>query len=118
MPSADNLYGDDARRAAEQVNLHLLADRERAVHSWVAIRLSDGGSDGVLYDEREDAIKHQLHEQQCMYIKIPPDGIFTPKIAARFLTIHRQLYDAGMRLIDPDKPRELILPRNIEDVLR
>jgi hypothetical protein len=117
MPS-DDLYPDEAKRAAEQVNLHLVADRERAIHSWVAIRLSDGGSDGTLYDKRGDAVRHQLHETQCMYIKIPPDGIFTPKIAQRFLEIHRQVYQHGNRMAGVDDERELVIPMRIEDVLR
>jgi hypothetical protein len=110
------LYSDEARRASEQINLHLVADRERALHSWIAIRLSDGGSDGILYDRRVDAVRHQLHETQCMYLKVQP-GI-TPKIAERLLAIHRQVYDAGMRMASVDEDRELIIPMNLEDILR
>jgi hypothetical protein len=118
MSSDADLYSDAARRASDQITMHLLADPELAIHSWVAIRLSDGGSDGVLYADKASAIRRQLHEQQCMYLKIPPDGM-SPKIAERLLTIHRQIYDAGMRLADPDGgDRELIIPMNIEDVLR
>lgn len=72
-----------------------------ATKKWVAVRLSDGGSDGVLYDKRRDAIRHQLHEQQCAYICIHPGGM-NPCQAEPVLKGARQAYDAGMHLIDPD----------------
>jgi hypothetical protein len=100
---------DAAKRASDAVRLHLVANRERAIHSWVAIRLSDGGSDNVLYDSKHAAVRHQLHEYQCAYVKIPPDG-FPPKAAEAFLRFNRQLYDHGLRLADPDKDLEVIMP--------
>lgn len=110
------VYSDAAHRASQIVNDLIAKDAELALHCWVAIRLSDGGSDGVLYEHRHDAVSHQLHETQCAYLKITPG--FTPKIAERFLTIHRQVYDAGMRMADTDEDRELVVPMRIEDVFR
>ncbi len=89
---------DAARRMSDLVNLHTVAGRTRG---YVAIRLSDGGSDGTVYDTRADAIRHQLHEQQCLYLKLGPAGM-TPAVAARLLAMHREIYDAGFRLADPD----------------
>jgi hypothetical protein len=109
------LYSDAARRASDVITLHLLADRERAVNSWVAIRLSDGGSDGILYDSKAAAVRHQLHEYQCAYAKVPPDGM-GPREAEIFLRFNRELYDAGMRLADPDTDREVIMPLRLEDI--
>lgn len=110
--SSDDL--DAARRCSETISLHLMADREQAINSWVAIRLSDGGSDGQLYDTRSDAIRHQLHEMQCAYIKITPDGI-SVKDAGLFLKLNRKAYDAGLRFADPDNPnRELVVPIRLE----
>ena len=106
-------YSDAARRASDIVALHLAADRERAIGSWVALRLSDGGSDNVLYDSKAAAVRHQLHEFQCCYVKIPPTG-FPPTHAEIFLRVHRQLYDAGFRLADPDKDTEVIIPGRLE----
>ena len=107
---------DEGKRASEIITLHLIANNEH-VGKWVAIRLSDGGSDGVLYDSRANAIRFQLHEQQCMYVKIPPDGM-PAEHATRFLEIHRMIYDAGYRLIDPDRPDvEAIIPERIEELL-
>jgi hypothetical protein len=70
---------------------------------WIAIRLSDGGTDGVLYWARDSAVKHQLTESQCAYIQIPPDSM-PPEEADTFLQFHRKCYDAGFRLTDPDGP--------------
>lgn len=77
---------------------------------WIAIRLQDGGYDGVLYDTREDAITHQVDERFCAYAWMGNmlNGA-KPLDCAIFLEYHRQAYDAGMRLHEPDAP-QLILP--------
>lgn len=92
---------DAARRASDHVNFHLHALGVAAVGKWVAIRLSDGSSDGVLYDKKADAIKHQLHETTCAYVQIPVGGM-PPEDALVFMKYNRQLYDAGFRIADPD----------------
>lgn len=94
---------DAAQRMSDQISLHLVAQHDSwdAVGKWVAIRLSDGGSDGSLYDTRDDAIRHQLHEFQCCYVKIPPQGM-PAKDALRYLQINRKLYDNGFRMTDPE----------------
>lgn len=95
------LYGEAAVRCADIVD-------QAAVNGysgfWLAIRLSDGGGDEIAYASKSDAINHQLHEQQCCYIRIPPDGMM-PKHAESVLRVHRMLYSAGMRIVDPDNPR-------------
>lgn len=91
---------DPSRRMADAVNLHLAADPGN-IGKWCAIRLADGDSDGVVYDTRADAVRHQLHEQLCAYICIPPGGM-QPIEAASYINYHRQLYDAGFRLPDPE----------------
>lgn len=104
-------YADSAKRCSDQIRLHILAGM---AGKWAAIRLSDGGSDGVAYDTRPDAITHQLHEKQCMYIKIPFDSMPVAH-AATMLKIQRDLYDAGFRLSDPDGP-SLVTPIREEDI--
>lgn len=89
---------DPAKRCADQVTLHALAGN---AGKWCAIRLADGGSDGVVYDTRADAVRHQFWEQLCCYVLIPPGGM-QPIEAASYLNYHRQLYDAGFRLPDPE----------------
>lgn len=81
---------------------------------WVAIRLSDGGSDGVVYDRREDAVRHQLHEHQCAYFLLPVIPV-TPFECEVFLKYNRQLYDAGLRMGDPDAPSPIV-PVRMENI--
>jgi hypothetical protein len=82
---------------------------------WIAIRLNDGGYDGVLYDSREDAIRHQVDERFCAYACMATmiQGS-KPLDCAIFLEFHRQAYDAGMRLHEPEAP-QLIMPTNLYD---
>lgn len=100
------LISDVGLRAAAVISLHVHAG---SIGKWAALRLSDGGSDGIPYDSRSEAINHQLYEQFCCYVKVPPDGM-TPDDAYRYIELHRALYDAGYRLADPDMPGEPILP--------
>jgi hypothetical protein len=111
------LYGDDACRASEQVNLHLFAHPDN-IRGFVALRLADGGSDGVLYDSRKDAVVAKF-PNEALYIYIQAQPGFTPKVAQRILEIHRQSYEAYKRLTSVDTPNlEIIIPQRIEDVLR
>lgn len=87
---------DVARRAADQVNVHVLA-QGTAVHGrYVAIRLSDGGSDGNLYDTRVEAIRHQMRPDSCAYSRIAVGGT-TPKQMWIFIVYMRQVYENGGR---------------------
>jgi hypothetical protein len=110
-PTADI---DAGRRVNEAVTLHILTG---SVGRWIAVKLIDGSSDGIAYDSRADAIRHQFHEQLCCYMVITPDGI-TPEDALRFIRLNRALYDAGYRLADPDMPGEPIYPNTIEEAER
>jgi hypothetical protein len=98
-------YSDAARRCADIVNS--VAIIENAVGNynqrWVAIRLSDGGSDGETYASKADAVRHQLHESLCAYVLVPPTGM-EAREAEIFLNFHRKAYDAGFRTTDPDDP--------------
>jgi hypothetical protein len=93
----EHRYSDAANRCSDIVRTHIVMGN---AGRWLAIRLSDGGSDGRVYDLRRDAIRFQLHENLCAYVCIPPDNM-SPKDAHAFLALHRKLYDAGMRLSDP-----------------
>lgn len=95
-------YSDAAHRCSDVIRTHLAAEGYAAIGRWVAIRLSDGGSDGNLYATKREAIRFQLHETQCAYAQIPPGADMTPRAAENFLSVNRQLYDAGMRITDPD----------------
>jgi len=113
-------HSDAAKRASSAVNIHLAGAGFDAIRKWVAVRLADGGSDLVLYDTKRDAVRHQLHEQQCAYVSIPPGGM-SPCEAESFIAMHRKMYDAGMRLTDPDHQnggRDLIPALTAEDFRR
>lgn len=103
-PNPREFVSDAAKRCSDVIN--------SAIHSypwnelkdkWVAIRLSDGGSDGDLYDSKRDAVRHQLDEFLCAYVKFRnlAQGI-NPIEAERFLKFNRDAYKAGFRLPDPD----------------
>jgi hypothetical protein len=99
----DQAFSDAARHCADAVNIHVTVHGAfGAIGKWVAVRLADGKSDGMLYDTKGDAVKHQLHEMMCAYVCITPGGM-TPADAESYLRTHRKLYEAGYRLADPDK---------------
>lgn len=87
---------DAARRASEAVTTAYLADPAGNLNRWIAIRLSDGGSDGIVYDTPIHAANHQLHYQQCMYVQIR-HGLMPAAEAEGALAYHRRVYDAGNR---------------------
>jgi hypothetical protein len=93
-----------AQRAADAINLHLLAQGWDALrNSWIAIKLEDGSSDGVLYDSKQDATRHQRYEQQCYYFSYRNCQVMvTPRDIAIVLQFAREAYDAGLRFVDPD----------------
>jgi hypothetical protein len=107
---------DAAKRARDIIAGYVaFVDYSERVRSWVAIRLSDGGSDGALYDSKRAAVRHQADEFLCAYFSYrgSPNGFASAKDAAIWLEYHRQAYDAGFRTPDPDAADggpELIMP--------
>jgi hypothetical protein len=109
---------DAAKRAYDAVReLATFNDYDTRVKQspWVALRLSDGESDGRLYDTKRDAVRHQLHEMLCAYFcfRNAPSGFATYRDAAIYLAWNRAAYDSGMRMPDPDARnggRDLVLP--------
>jgi hypothetical protein len=114
LPAAG--VSDAARRASDVINLHLATiPWDTARMGWVAIRMSDGGSDGNLYFSKAAAIKHQLHEQQCCYVALRSlIAGTTPRDMEIFLRWNREAYNAGLRIGDPDAP-DMIMPSRIAD---
>lgn len=116
------LIDDSAKRAYDTVRLHVqFATWEERVQGepYVALRLSDGGSDGRRYATKRDAVRAQLHEQQCAYFSFrnAPNGFGSYRDAAIFLAFNRAAYDAGMRLPDPDDAHggpDLVMPAPAE----
>ena len=100
-------HSDAARHASDAVQLHVAAIGFEAVGKWVAVRLMDGHSDGTLYDSKGAAVRHQLFENLCAYVRVSPAGM-NPCAAESYLATHRKLYKAGFRLADPDRQ---VIPR-------
>lgn len=89
---------DRGRRLAE----HVAAARAIGGQGrWIAARLSDGATDGTVYDSKADAVAHQVHETQCAYLVVPPAPM-PPAEATAYLELHQKMYAAGYRLQDPD----------------
>jgi hypothetical protein len=103
-PSFTQAEKDRAQRSSDLINeARETLDWDALRLCWIAIRLSDGSSDMVIYDTKRDAVRGQLHEQQCAYIAFRNlIGGTTPREMLRFLRFVEKAYDAGMRLPDPD----------------
>jgi len=99
-------YSDAAKRASDIVNSYRsFVPWEELQNKWLAIRLSDGGYDGNLYDSKRDAVRCQLDEFLCAYVCYRNlVGGSTPKEMEIFLKWNRDAYNAGFRLPDPDEP--------------
>lgn len=93
-PGPLGAYSDAARRVSDAITLHLLADGDGNHGKWCAFRLSDGTSDGVVYDDPVVAADHQLHYKQCAYIQIHRGGM-SPRAASVMLNYYGTVYDAG-----------------------
>jgi len=92
----------------------VLSTDELLAGRYAAFRLSDGGSDGVAYESRADAVRHQLHDTQCAVIRIPLERL-SPAVCDTLLWYVRGVYDAGWRPDRNDPERSLIIPNRVED---
>jgi hypothetical protein len=111
------IVDDAAHRMSDIINSLMTFNQPWAIRNcWIAVRLADGGFDNNIYATREEAINHQADERFCAYAYL---GTFVgsaakPLDCAIFLKYHRDAYDAGMRLHEPDAP-QLILPTSTYD---
>lgn len=108
---------DAARRMAGEINVRVVCTPwDQLIRSWMAFRLSDGSSDGTLYDTRADAVRHQLHETLCAYfcMRQAQNGV-RPKDCQLFLDVHRQIYDAGGRMADA--PQDILISTRGYDIM-
>lgn len=101
-------HDDAEKRVSDTLNLHwaaaLAGAFDSTIRKWVAFRLSDGTEGMQLYDSKRDAVRHVSDENLYMFICIAPGGMGICEAAIQ-LKIHRQLYDNGARLADPDHVR-------------
>lgn len=97
-------HSDAAKRVADQYALHRIGAGMASTGKWFAVALSDGTSDGTLYDTKRDAVRHQHHnEMYFAFICIAPSNMSVCD-ADIFIKTQRALYDAGLRMSDPDDP--------------
>lgn len=108
---------DIARRCWEQVrNVAAHTEWAERVNSIITIKLSDGSTDGVLYESKRDAVRHCKGNEQWFAFfsfRSAPNGFASPKDASIFLAWHRMAYERGFRLPDPDAADggpDLIMP--------
>jgi hypothetical protein len=115
-PMAGMGHSDAAMRVYDTYHLHRTADLYGAIGKWFASALNDGTSDGILYDSKSQAISHQHHNEiYYTYIQVTYANM-TVCSAEVMLSVARRLYDAGMRITDPDNARrEPIKRTSIED---
>jgi hypothetical protein len=104
LTDKEKALADAGKRASDAANLHLTLNGYAAIQNkWIAFKLIDGTSDGVLYDSKRDAVRHQFDERLCAFFAFKNcAGGTTPREMAIFLTFCRDAYDAGFRLPDPD----------------
>lgn len=96
---------DSAKRAADIINeIRPTLEWSQLKRSWIAIRLSDGGYDGTVYETRRAAIQHQRNEFTCAYFNFlgAAYGGISAWDMGKWLQFHRSAYAAGFRLPDPD----------------
>lgn len=108
---------DAAKRMADTIALHqtVLSRDEILAGRFVAIRLADGGSDGVAYETRAEAITHQANSpSRCAYFRIPLDR-WRPQTCDVLLWYVRCGYDSGVR---EDPAAALIIPSNREELVQ
>ena len=117
-PDPDTYPWRTSREAAERmhdaIKLHflVLSLEEMLSGRWVAIRLSDGGSDNTVYDTRADAMRFQLHPTQCLYLRLVPPAPPPATACDVLLWYVRGAYDRGWR---PDENvDDLIFPHATE----
>lgn len=92
---------DPAKKCADAMNEAMMA----GVPGWVAIKLSDGTSDGRVYEDRADAIRFQLHERQCMYLQVQRLPMPIPD-AAHLLKVHRGMDKEDLTMAHPEDRRK------------
>lgn len=110
-----NLHSDAAKRVTDVYNLHRVADPYGCIGFWIACALADGSSDGVLYETKQDAIRHQHHnENYYTFIQIVPSTM-TECEAEVMLKVARMAYDKGWRITDGLSRHDLIKRLGWED---
>ena len=111
-------HDDAAKRIADQYALHRIGAGDAAVGKWFAVALADGRSDGVLYDSRGDAVRHQRHNEVRYWFVPITIGTLSVCDAQIVLAHHRATARQSAALLDRDHAaggRQLITRLTAED---
>ncbi len=104
-----------AQRMSDAVNIAVTLGPDSAPGRYMAFRLDDGSTDEVVYDTRNDAIRHTMNKPGAYcYVCLTPDGM-SVRVCERFLTGHRAMHAAGRRIPHPEDGLEIELPQRIEE---
>lgn len=110
-------HSDAAKRVSDTYNLHRIADHYGNIGYWIACSLADGTSDNTLYQSKQDAIRHQHHnENYYTFIQIVLSTM-TPCIGEVTLKVARMAYNKGWRMTDGMSRHDLIKRLGWEDQL-
>lgn len=113
----DGGHSDAAKRVSDWYNLHRVAQGIDAVGKWLAFALQDGTSDGILYDTKLDAIRHQrLFEYYYFFCMVQPCSMSVCE-AESVLYTQRILYKLSNRQSDSEHPQggRQLIPRLTEE---
>jgi hypothetical protein len=106
------LHSDAAKRVSDAYRLHTTALGAAAAGRWMAVSLAEGTGDGVLYDSKTDAVRHQHgNESWFAYLVIGPWDMDVCE-AEDYLAAVRLWAKAGIPLTDP---REVVPRATVED---
>lgn len=107
--------GDAARRFFDALNLHrtVLTMDEILAHRFLAVRLSDGGTDNTVYESRAAAIHANRNAPSRIFTFPVPLERLSLQACDALLTYVRGCYDAGTR---EDPRHQLIIPTRLENL--
>ena len=110
---------DAAKRMGDTINgILTFANPFEIRNKWMAFALSDGRSDGVLYDTRAECIAHQLDERFYTYICMKNLMMGAKALDCQiFLEFSRQAYDQGMRLHEPNAPQIFVQNAQYDSIM-
>lgn len=95
-------HSDAAKRLSDQYKLHRIALGAEAIGKWFAVRLTDGTGDGNVYPDKRTCMRHQRgREVYFAFVCIVPTDMGVCD-ADTFIKTARVMYDAGIRMTDPD----------------
>jgi hypothetical protein len=115
----DKQFSDDCKKLSDSVNMHMLAGN---AGQFAAYKLQDVSTNNTVYPNRKEAVRILWPNQDYyFFVWVPPGGMDLLE-AATYLQYNRDLYEAGMKMPDPDdavSPDSIpTMPNTKEDAAR